>query len=317
MNVIALWVVLISLGAAAIIIPLVIRAIKKRKEKLVAPQQLVVEPNHNAVPEDISHPQIMIKSPDRELYEKFIQTYDSGNLEFNETQFRKGARTTCDFGIAEGYKKINGKMVWGYVRLHTGVDRAGGGTYTFKDGTTITDPVISPFDFNRSQITDYGNTGYGTLVQLFNDEFRFEMRIAHMDPSSNFIPWSLNRISQGLSFGAGWVLGSAGTYGDSSGAHTHTEFLSLDDNCEVFDLLLEEKFGDKALKEYTSGEVIRLYKKQKHFKEESNDVILKDWAWVKSYRGAIFANKYKYQYSAWNSPIVRTRYASNLLFNGL
>jgi len=293
MNTIILWAVLLFIGAAAIIIPLVIRSIKK-KRIIVKSTTTIDEPNHNILPEDVDHPQIMVKSEDRQLFDKFISTYDSGNLEFNDTDFRRGAPITCEFGISNGFKYINNKMVWGYVRLHTGVDRARGKTYTFKNGNTIEDPVICPFHFNRSQIIDYGNKGYGTLVQLFNDEFGFEMRIGHMDPQIDFIPWSLNRLRQGLGFEPGWVLGSAGTYGDSSGAHTHTEFLSLDDSCEVFDLLLEEKF-----------------------KNASNKDILKDWAAVKSYRGAMFANKYKYQFSAYGSPVVRTRYSSNLLFNGL
>lgn len=314
MNLFILWTILASVGMAAVIIPLVIKSIKRRRKP--KPRQ-ITEPDHNFTPEDVSHPQIMLKSEDRQLYDKFVGMYDSGNLEFNDTQFRKGAAITCEFGISNGFKYINGKMEWGYVRLHTGVDRAGGQAYTFKNGSTIEDPVICPFHFNRSQIIDYGDTGYGALIQLFNDEFGFEMRIGHMNPQTDFIPWSLNRLQQGLNFEPGWVLGKAGTYGDSSGAHTHTEFLSIDDSCEVFDLILEEKFGEKALKEFTSSEVVRLYKKQHHFKDASNDVILKDWAAVKNYRGALFTNKYKYQFGRYGSPVVRTRYSSNLLFNGL
>ena len=316
MNTTILWIGLLIIGVLAIAIPLIIKAIKnKNKKKVVG--YVKVNPEHNSNPEDVSHPQIIIKSEDRRLYEKFISEYDSGSFEFNDLDYRKGAANTCSFGISEGYKVINMKMEWGYVRLHTGVDRAGGSQYTFKNGNVINDPVICPFNFNRSNIIDYNNTGYGSLIQLFNDEYEFEMRIAHMNPVADMIPWSLERIRQGLSFEKGWVIGKAGTYGASSGEHTHTEFLSLDHSCEVFDILLEEKYGVAALKEYTSAEVVRLYKKQKHFKTADTNTILKDWAEVKTYRGAMFANKYKYQFSAYGSPIVRTRYSSNLLFNGL
>ena len=314
MNVTILWIGLLILGIIAVAIPLILRAIKKRKERLMTP--IPILPNHNAEPTDVSHPQIMIKSEDHRLYEKFMKEYDSGSFEFNDLDYRKGAKNTCSFGVSEGYKVINNKMEWGYVRLHTGVDRAGGRLYEFKDGTTAKDPVISPFNFNRSAITDYDNKGYGSLVQLFNDEYGFEMRIAHMNPDTDFIPWSLNRIKAGLDFGKSWVIGSAGTYGASSGDHTHTEFLSQDGSCEVFDILLEEKYGDRALKEYTSSEIIRQYKKQYHFKNETNSTILKDWAGVKDYRGASFVNKYKYRFqNKWGGRF--TRYASNLLFNGL
>lgn len=319
MSITILWIGLLIIGLLAITIPLIISRIKKKKlqaQQSRRPVITVTAPNLNLEPTDVSHPQILIKSEDHRLYEKFMSNYDSGSFEFNDTEYRKGAANTCDFGISNGYKIINGKMEWGYVRLHTGVDRSGGKLYEFKDGSTIKDPVISPFDFNRSSIVDYNDTGYGSLVQLFNDEYGFEMRIAHMDPNSSFIPWSLNRIKNGLSFGKGWVIGSAGTYGASSGDHTHTEFISTDNSCEVFDILLEEKYGDKALKEYTSSDIVRLYKKHRHFKNATISDILKDWIEVKDYRGASFVNKYKYRFQRYLGPRY-TRYSSNLLFNGL
>ena len=93
-------------------------------------------------------------------------------------------------------------------------------------------------------------------------------------------------------------------------------FLSLDDSCEVFDILLEEQYGDKSLTEYTKSNILTEYKKYTKFKEGSDSIILKDWAAVKDYRGASFVNKYKYKFQYQNG-VVKTRYASNLLFNGL
>ena len=251
---------------------------------------------------------------DEELFKQFIKTYDSGNLEFNTINFRKGAVITGTFGIAEGYKMINGKMEWGYVRIHQGVDRASGGLITVQ-GETIRDAVLSPFHFDRSWFNHYGDYSYGTLTQLFNDQYQFEMRIAHM-ALDDFIPWSLKQFQKRKGFGRDWVIGQAGTYGASSGEHTHTEFKSLDEECEVFEILLLNKFGEEVLKEYSSEEVINSYKKYQHFKNASNTEILSDWQEIKKVKNILFANKYLVRYIDWDGT-KKTRYASNLLFNGL
>lgn len=302
-------------GVLVISVPIIIISIKRkqRREKIIIP--VVQKPDAQLVPEpdeiDMPHLIVSAKEPNTILFDKFIKTYDDGSLKFNNVGFRKGARITCPFGIANGFKYIRGKMEWGFVRLHTGVDRAGGGEIS-----GINDIVQVPFYFDRSEIVDYGNTSYGSLIRLFNDEFKFEMRIAHMDPKLDIIPWSYERLLAGKSFEPDWLLGSAGNYGDSSGAHTHTEFLSQDESCEVFDLLLEEKFGDKSLVEYSKSEILKLYRQQTHFKNANDRTILKDWEAVKAHRGAFFVNKYKYKFqNKWGTKF--TRYSSELLFNGL
>jgi hypothetical protein len=299
---------LIILGAVAIILKIKIQ--KKRNKRVYIP---IIEPKTTLLPEDEDHPNIEITEK-VSLYDEFINTYDSGNLKFNNTGFRKGAQNTCSFGISEGFKRKNGKMVWGYVRLHTGVDRSNGGEIK-----QIKDIVQIPFDFNRSKLYVYKKNnkyyGYGTLIILFNDKYGFEMRIAHMDPDKDILPWALNRLKNCQGFKAGWLLGSAGTCGDSTGPHTHTEFISLKETCPVFDEILENKFGKKALTEYSKTEVLKEYRKHKHFINATDEEILKDWINVKAYRGAYFVNKYKYKYIV--NGVKRTRYASNLLFNGL
>jgi hypothetical protein len=103
-----------------------------------------------------------------------------------------------------------------------------------------------------------------------------------MHPKHDIIPWSLNRLMQQGSFDQGWLLGSAGSYGYSSGAHTHTVVKSYDDSCEVFDIILRELYGDKSLKEYTSSQIVREYRKYSAFKESSEKIMLEDWdAWKK------------------------------------
>lgn len=308
MNII--FIVLVIAG----IVTLGITAFALFKNKKVI--KTVYVPIENKPSIDVSYPSVIVKDADHILYEKFMKEYDSGNFGFNDVNYRKGAAITCPFGISEGYKYIGNKMEWGYVRLHTGVDRAHGG-----EVKEIKDIVQLPFNFDKSNIIEYKDKfgkyyDYGTLVLLDNLEYAFEMRIGHMDPKKNIIPWSYQRLLKHQSFQRDWLLGSAGTLGASSGNHTHTEFVSLDDSCEVFDILLEEQYGTKSLTEYSKGDILREYKKYEHFKNADDSTILKDWEAVKSNRGATFVNKYKYKFRSGDGKLY-TRYSSALLFNGL
>lgn len=276
--------------------------------------------------QDISHFIVGLVEEDHKLFKEFIKEYNPSNdLKFDEILFRRGAQVTGVFGLDNGFKRDEkGQMSWGYVRDHTGVDRAGGGSRK-TDGQLIQDVVEVPFNFNRSSIVEYGDTSYGTLISLFNDKYQFEFRIAHMNPDQKkrkgnekgpIIKWSLDRLKRKQSFGQNWVLGSAGTIGDSSGAHTHTEIKSLDESCEVFEILLFELFNEDGLREYSSDEVIELYRLQSKYKNAPSDIILKDFNLLRKEKKIIFMNKYKTQYVDWDNK-VKTRYASNLLFNGL
>ena len=266
-----------------------------------------------------------VKEEDYKLYERFMEKYNpAGDFKFSDVQFRKGAAITCPFGIAEGFKYIDGKMVWGYVRFHTGVDRASGGDQVF-DWGTVRDIVKVPFDFESSKIYEYGDKSYGTLTCLINKEFQFEMRVAHLNPDQKkrkgnekgpMLKWSYDEVKKKRAMGKNYILGSAGTLGDSSGAHTHTEFKSLDESCEVFDILLLEKYGEAVLKEYTPSEVITEYRKYKAFKAATEEAILKDYNELRKEKRVIFFNRFKCQYVDYDKTI-KTRYSSELLFNGL
>lgn len=260
-----------------------------------------------------------------EKTKKFLEEYDSKEerFSFKDLQFRKGAPITAEFGLSEGFKIINGQMVWGYVRLHSGTDRARGGKVEFSWGT-VDDIVFVPFNFNRSAFYEYGDTSYGTLVQLFNDEYGFEMRIAHLNPDQNkrkanekgpMLKWSLDRVKKKKEMKRDWVLGSAGSWGYSSGAHTHTELKSIGETCEVFEEILDEKFED-ARKEYTHEQVIEEYKKYSHYKNADDDEIIEDYNELRKTKKVLFLNKYKCQYVDWDGT-VKTRYSSTLLFKGL
>ena len=274
---------------------------------------------------EIKYPNIIVS--DRKKFDKFIKEYDPlGDLKFKNINYRKGAIITAPFSIAEGFKYINKKtgniwnekdeikfreMRWGYVRVHTGVDRADGGT-----AKNIKDVVMSPFNFNRSSIINYGNRIYGTLVSLWQDDYEFEFRIAHMNPKTDFVTWTLNRLLKRKSIEQNWYIGKAGNYGYSSGSHTHTEIKSYDEESEVLEILLEEKFGSKYLKEYSTSQILNFYRKQKNFEKASDKEILQDWSAIKKMKRIFFINKYLIRYIDFDGK-PKTRYSTALLFNGL
>lgn len=281
-----------------------------------------------AAPTPVDEPHVISESdaPKRsDLFEKFLAEYDKDkDLKFSDLQFRKGAPITESFGLQNGFKIVNGKMEWGYVRLHAGVDRARGGTETFNWGT-VEDIVRVPFHAHRSAIYEYGDTSYGTLTILFNDEYDFEFRIAHMNPDTEnrkanekgpIIPWAYDRLKKRQYFERNWVLGSAGSWGHSTGAHTHTEIKSYGPKCEVLDILLEERFGAQGTRDYDADEVIEAYRKQQFYKTASSDKILRDYTQLREDKKTILLNPYKCEYVDWDGKI-RTRYSTEALFNGL
>lgn len=254
------------------------------------------------------------------LFENFTKEYPQSK----ELPLRIGASITCEFGLSNGYKIIDGKMKWGYVRIHSGVDRASGLNRTYKWGE-VPNVVFSPFKFNRSSIIDYNGKSYGSLVRLYNDEYGFEFRIAHMNPNvdnlgskenGGIIPWSLERLENKKSFKQGWAIGSAGSYGNSSGVHTHTEIKSINETVMVFDLLLVSKFGNIATLEYTDDEVISLYRQQDHYRLADEEKILKDYVSLRKEKKILFLNQFACRYTDWDDTI-KTRYNSTALFKGL
>lgn len=248
---------------------------------------------------------------DKAKYKQFLDEYDSPDhdLQFGKLSFRLGARNTCEFGLSEGYRIVNGKYIWDTVRIHTGVDRAGGGSIK-----TLTDAVVSPFNFERSRFTDYGDSGYGTLVELFSDRYDFSVRIGHMHPEKNIIPWSLEQFKAGKPFKKGWLIGSAGDYGNSDGAHTHTEVFSQSAASDVLEQLLYDKYGQLVMREYSSDEIIEYYKTRSFFKRKSEREMLSDWSNLKLAKKIMFMNKYLYRRLLDNGKTI-TVYNSWALFN--
>ena len=247
-------------------------------------------------------------SRDKELLKQFIE---ENRIEIDDWHYRKGAAYTAQFGIADGW---GANMEPGYIRIHQGVDRAGGGSVQHGN-KSIDDVVICPFNFDETGFVDYGNKSYGTLIFLTSRKYQFDMRIAHMHPKTGIIPWALKQFKAQKPYQQNWLIGSAGTYGYSTGAHTHTELISHDEACEVFELMLHDKYGDEVWKEYTDEQVVAEYKKRSKYKDFTEGEILEDWVNQKRNRGVFFINKYKSCFYWNNRPF--TRYSTNLTIPGL
>jgi hypothetical protein len=229
--------------------------------------------------------------------------------------FRPGSSVTTYFGIEDGWGP---NMSPGYVRIHQGIDRAGAIT---RSG--IEDVVVCPFNFDNSSFLDYGNKSYGSLVILSSNKYAFDLRIGHMNPRKDIIPWALEQFKKKNPYQQGWLIGSAGTYGYSTGEHTHTELVSHDDSCEVLEQLLIEQVGElRASKSITDEEVIAKYKSQaakypdtSPYVGWSDAQILKDWTNMLKERAVFFINKHKSCFYWYGKPY--TRYATTSCFNGL
>ena len=245
----------------------------------------------------------------------FLFEYDSDDFKFNALQYRKGAKITGHFGLTEGYRKTDtGKMVWDTVRIHSGTDRS-------YHGTNDVNVVVSPFSFNRSEFHDYGeNHVYGSVIRLFNDDYGFEMRIIHMYPTE-IESTVLTLLKEGRAIKYNTIIGKAGDYGIFSGRHTHTEFVSMDEQCKVVDDLLELKFREDAFLPYTEEEIISIYQSTEFWKDERRSTLIidnfKKQLEKRHIRGNML-NDYSYFYKDWYSGnAYRTRYSSEELFNNL
>jgi len=240
--------------------------------------------------------------------EDFLSQYDNGNLAFDTVNYRKGAKITEHFGISEGFVMDDGVMDWGYVRLHTGVDRGAGSTVN-----NIKNVIFAPFNFEKSKFEDFHGQQYGTIINLFNMEFGFIFRIAHMFPTDIMV---MQNLLDEKAISRNTIFGPAGTYGASTAIHTHTEVVSVSDHSAVLEDLLHKKFGEEVDKEYDKEFIVQFYRTQEKFASASEKDITTDWAKQKKTRGASFINKFFYRYVDANGN-KKTRYSTELLWNGL
>lgn len=266
------------------------RKLKKQLKEIVGTPPPVEVKTTSVASTPPASPTIIIPK-DKTKYKQFLDEYDgTKDLQFGNISFRLGARNSCEFGLSEGYRIVDKKYVWDSVRIHTGVDRSRGGSIK-----TLNDAVVSPFNFDRSEIVDYGDTGYGTLITLFNDKYDFCLRVAHMHPETNIIPWSLEQLKKKTAFKQGWLLGSAGNYGNSDGNHTHSEIMSQSGSSEVLEQLLYDKYGQLTLTEYSTEEIVAFYRTRAFFKKKSEREILQHWMNLKLEKNIMFINKYLYR----------------------
>ena len=245
-----------------------------------------------------------------ELLKEFLSYYDvNNNLGFDKVNYRKGASITASFGLSEGFEVLpNGSLEWGHVRIHTGVDRAHG-----RNLNEVKDVVMAPFDFESSRFEDYKGEIYGTLVILISEKFGFEFRIAHMFPEKILI---LDKLKNKKPITRDTVIGPTGGYGIGSGYHTHTEIKSLEESSPILEMLLEKKFENDIYKEFNGNEILKFYGEQEKFENATPEEIFTDFKKQKEIRRCYFANQYLYRYIDFDGT-KKTRYSSELLFNGL
>lgn len=244
----------------------------------------------------------------KKLYRQFLDEYDSGDLEFNTLKYRQGSPITAHFGLGDGYRFDNGEWKWDTVRIHTGVDRGRGKVY-------------SPFTFTRSEFYNWGEDhDYGSMVRLFQDYYGFEMRITHMNPKMDIVPDILIKLKNGQSIEHDTYIGVAGNYGKSDGAHTHTEIVSIQEDCPIFNVLLHKKYGQEAFNNYDDDYVLNFYSQKDYWKDKDTQEIFNHYDNLKmKYRiNGMLCNRYQFQFKDWFYDMqTRTRYSSELLFNGL
>jgi hypothetical protein len=262
-----------------------------------------------------------IQTIDKTIYNDFLSKYDDGSKTFPNMVYRKGAGVTCPFGLSEGFKtKPDGTMEWGWVRIHTGVDRAGALSVTDTTGKIWKDAIINPFDADATDYIYYGpRQSYGFLTMLYLTKYGFMFWIGHMNPQTDINPWVYQQLKAKAPLPKGIILGSAGDFGDSDGSHTHTELYSIHERSEVLELALYDQYGDDIFKEYSSDDILKQYREYDHFKDPSikDEVILQDWAAQKAARNAFFINKYYYRFNEGGSGKTKTRYSTTYALAGL
>jgi hypothetical protein len=251
--------------------------------------------------------------------DKFLSQYDvNQNLGFDSIKYRAGAQFTCPFGLTDGYRIVRGNFVWDTIRIHTGTDRAANRN---ANGWFIKNIIYSPFDFNYTEIHDYGSDHvYGSLIRLFNKEIGFIFEIIHCKQLKDLKPEIFDKLKSNEPIEKNTVLGKAGNYGSASnGAHTHTNIVSMDRSNKIFDEILQRKYGNDSIFDYKEEEILSIFRSKPRFENESDRSILKKYNKLKDEKRSVgIFNKYRYEFRDWFSNWrIRTRYSSQFLFNGV
>lgn len=250
------------------------------------------------------------------LLDQFRAEHDPGkDYQFDGIVFRPGARFSLgpagqplSFGLSEGFRQLPRALEWGWVRIHTGEDRAGG-----RDG----DAVYNPFDATRSclHMDDQTYRVYGSLVRLLSDRWGFEVRVAHMDPGVDIDPVALPLLCENKPIPAGARLGVAGQLGLGAGRHTHTEIVSLGATAPLLDEILLLKYGEDAEKEYTREQIMAEYQRYAKTSGMGWNAVEQDYEALRKLRGITWCNRLKHVYrDPYSRGAPRTRYSTRYLF---
>ena len=153
-----------------------------------------------------------------------------GAPDFANTVFYPSASKTVPFGIAsrvvqgeDGKGKMSNRL-----RIHNAVDRSnpGGNVYV-------------PFEGNvKLEIRPWMRDNFGSLLIFRPKHTDFEIRIAHFDP--NHFTNEFHEELKNAYCHAGTCIGPAGSWGLSTGPHTHTEVVSISDTSLMLDYIIDQ-----------------------------------------------------------------------------
>lgn len=211
-----------------------------------------------------------------------------GGLELRNVTYRPGATMTCGFGVANGYRIVDGELQFGWARIHTGVDRAGA-----RSG----DIVVCPLPNDWTQIVNYRGEGYGALLRLVSQEWQYELRIAHMHPTQDIEPSVLDLLERGQPLPVSSRIGRAGEYGVGKGRHTHTELVAWGAGSDMFAELAERLYGMSVHDHETERDVLDTYRGLPNWRQATDQERLADYAAQRTLRGITWSNRYMHRYT--------------------
>lgn len=220
---------------------------------------------------------------------------DLGGIGLRNVKFRPSAVLTCPFGVAEGYRMVDGLPQFGWARIHTGADRAGA---QYGDG------VFVPLPHDASTLVDYHGEGYGSLIRLTSQEWEYELRIAHMHPAEDILPEARDLLDAHQPLPRGMRIGKAGRYGVGSGRHSHGELVAWSGGAEMFIELAWRLHGDAVHMHETDREVLDVYRGLPRWREATDEERLTDYAAQRTLRGIEWSNRFRHVYT---DPIFQRR----------
>lgn len=215
-----------------------------------------------------------------------------GGLSTSLIRFRSGAPFTSQFGLTRRHR--DGE--WGWPGIHYGVDRgmAPGGDRQ----------ILSPFA-GQARFEDWRGAVYGSLI-FVKHWARFCVAVAHVHPED---------VSDNVRRGdveAGDLLGLVGTYGESTGLHTHTEIRADGDGNQVLDEFLQSKVGGDAFRDMPMEGVVLQYRACERTALLGWDEVEEDYRRLRRDAGILQLSRFRMVRRRPNGGALRTYYSSQL-----